>query len=77
MAIIDYTSEDNPQAAQALKDDIEKRVAKLPAHPLAYREGRAPDTREMVVRPNYIVVYNVTENTVTILSVLHAAQMWP
>ena len=34
-------------------------------------------TREMVVRPNYIVVYADDLQTVTILRVLHAAQQWP
>jgi len=31
----------------------------------------------LVVRPNYVVVYAETETTVSILRVLHAAQMWP
>lgn len=34
-------------------------------------------TRELVVRPNYIVVYAETAAAVTVLRVLHAAQMWP
>jgi plasmid stabilization system protein ParE len=34
-------------------------------------------TRELVVRPNYIVVYAETPAVVTVLRVLHAAQMWP
>ncbi|GAC1046243.1 type II toxin-antitoxin system RelE/ParE family toxin [Rhizobium sp. No.120] len=33
LAIIDYVSDDNPEAAQRLKDDIEAKVAKLPEHP--------------------------------------------
>ncbi len=31
----------------------------------------------MLVRPNYLVIYSETPETVTILRVLHAAQMWP
>jgi plasmid stabilization system protein ParE len=34
-------------------------------------------TRELVVRPNYIVVYAENPAVVTVLRVLHAAQMWP
>ena len=30
LAIIDYISDDNPDAAQRLKDDIEAKVAMLP-----------------------------------------------
>lgn len=57
LAIIEYIADDNPDAAQKLKDDIEDRVAKLPEFPKLYRAGRLPGTREMVVRSNYVVVY--------------------
>ncbi|WP_127600589.1 type II toxin-antitoxin system RelE/ParE family toxin [Nitratireductor alexandrii] len=77
LAIIDYIADDNPDAAQALKDEIEDKVARLPAHPQMYRAGRVEGTREMVVRPNYIVVYAETPDLVAILRVLHAAQQWP
>ena len=50
LAIIDYISDDNPDAAQRLKDDIETKVVKLRDHPKLYRVGRVPSTREMVVR---------------------------
>jgi len=77
LAIIDYISDDNPDAAQRLKDDIEAKAAKLPEHPKLYRSGRVPGTREMVVRTNYVVVYIEDARAVTILRVLHAAQQWP
>lgn len=32
-AIVDYISDENPQAAQNLKDEIEAKVNALPAHP--------------------------------------------
>jgi toxin ParE1/3/4 len=77
LAIIDYISDDNTEAAQALSDDIAHRIAKLPAHPRAYRVGRVTGTHEMVVRPNYIVVYAEDAQVITILRILHAAQEWP
>ena len=77
LAIIDYISDDNPDAAQALKDEIEAKTSRLPEHPQMYRAGRVDGTREMVVRPNYIVVYAEDPATVTILRILHAAQLWP
>jgi toxin ParE1/3/4 len=77
LAIIDYISDDNPDAAQALKDEIEDKASHLPDHPQMYRVGRIDGTREMVVRPNYIVVYAENIAAVTILRVLHAAQQWP
>ena len=77
LAIVDYISDDNPAAAQTLKDEIENKASKLPGHPMMYRVGRTDGTREMVVRRNYIVVYAEDPGTVTILRVLHAAQQWP
>ena len=76
-AIVDYISDDNPDAAQALKDEIEAKVSRLRERPRLYRVGRVGGTREMVVRSNYIVVYAEDADTVTVLRVLHAAQQWP
>lgn len=77
LAIVDYISDDNPDAAQALKDEIEAKTSRLPDNPKLYRVGRVDGTREMVVRPNYIVIYVEDAISVTILRVLHAAQQWP
>lgn len=77
LAIVDYISDDNPDAAQRLKDDIETKATKLPEHPKLYRAGRVDGTREMVVRSNYVVIYVEDVRAVTILRVLHAAQQWP
>lgn len=77
LAIVDYISDDNPDAALALMDEIQGKVAQLPAHPKRCRPGRVKGARELVVRPNYIVVYAETTSAVTVLRVLHAAQMWP
>ena len=77
LAIVDFISDDNPDAAQRLKDDIEEKASKLPEHPKLYRLGRVDGTREMVVRSNYIVVYAEDIQVVSILRVLHAAQQWP
>lgn len=77
LAIIDYISDDNPDAAQALKDEIEAKTSRLPEDPQMYRVGRVEGTREMVVRPNYIVIYAYDQSSIVILRVLHAAQQWP
>ncbi|WP_298961274.1 type II toxin-antitoxin system RelE/ParE family toxin [uncultured Methylobacterium sp.] len=77
VAIIAYIADDNPDAAQRLKDDIEARTSRLAEHPKLYRAGRVAGTREMVVRSNYVVVYAEDARAVSILRVLHAAQQWP
>ena len=50
LTIVDYISDDNPDVAPQLKDDIEAKVAMLPEHPKLYRPGRVAGTREMIVR---------------------------
>jgi addiction module RelE/StbE family toxin len=77
LALVDYISDDNSEAAQQLKDDIEAKVAKLAEHPKLYRPGRVAGTREMVVRRNYVVIYAEDARAVSILRVLHASQQWP
>jgi toxin ParE1/3/4 len=77
LAIVDYISDDDPEAAQRLKDEIEERASSLVARPKLYRSGRVAGTREMVIRPNYIVVYAEDERAIVILRVLHAARQWP
>lgn len=77
LAIVTYIAGDNPDAAQALKEEIEVKVNLLPSQPRLYKPGRIKGTREMVIRPNYVVVYQASGDTVIILRVLHAAQQWP
>lgn len=77
LAIIGYISDENPDAAQALKEEIENKILCLPDNPKLYQTGRVDGTREMVVRPNYIVIYAEDVAAVTILRVLHAARQWP
>jgi len=77
VAIVDYISDGNPSAALALMEKIQGKVAQFPVHPKRCRPGIVEGTRELVVQPNYIVIYTETAAVVTILRVLHAAQMWP
>lgn len=77
LEIIAYVADRNPDAAQSLKDEIEAKAARLPERPRIYRRGRVEGTREMVVLPNYLVVYAEDPERVRVLRVLHAARQWP
>ncbi|NCN23821.1 MAG: type II toxin-antitoxin system RelE/ParE family toxin, partial [Gallionella sp.] len=70
--ITGYIAERNPIAAQRLKDAIEQSVSNLPQHPYLYRSGLVAGTREIVVHPNYVVVYRVTIFAIEIINVLHS-----
>lgn len=77
LEIVDYISDDNPDAAQRIKDDIEAKAEKLPAFPRMGRPGRIEGTRELIIWANYNLVYEEDALTIRILRVLHAAQLWP
>jgi addiction module RelE/StbE family toxin len=73
-AIMDYISTDNWSAAIELDDEFEAKVEHAANNPRTYKPGRMPDTREIVVRPNYIMIYRIEGNDIEILRVLHARQ---
>lgn len=76
-AIMDYIAQDNPAAAIELDDEFEAVAEQVRQHPAMYRLGRVGGTREIVVRPNYIMVYRIEGDTLAVLRVLHASQQWP
>jgi len=75
--IVSFITEHDDAAAQRLKDAIESTASRIPEHPYLYRPGVVPGTREIVVHPNYIVVYRITSACVEIVNVLHARQEYP
>ena len=76
-AIMDYIAADNPVAAIELDDEFEAKAEHAAEKPRTYKPGRMPGTHEIVVRPNYIMIYCIQGNDVEILRVLHARQPWP
>lgn len=76
LEILDYISDHDIQAANELSRAIDAAIAALSRHPFLYRTGRVSGTREIVVHPNYVVVYRVTDQ-IEVLSILHARQEYP
>lgn len=78
MDIVTFVAEDNPDAAQELKDEIESKVANLARHPKLYRRSqRVKGLREVVIHRNYILLYRETPALVEIVNVVHARRQWP
>lgn len=79
VAIMDYIGEDDPLAVLELDELLEEKAAALPARAELYRQGRVAGTRELVVAPNYVLVYRIrpADGIVEILRVLHAQRQWP
>lgn len=72
--IFEFLSERSESAALHMLDKIAQSVDRLSLQPSLYREGRVPGTREMVIHPNYIIVYRVHSYEVEIVSLLHSRQ---
>ena len=78
IGIIDYISDDNPAAAQNLKNDIAKLVMLLQQFPQMGRPGRVDSTRELVVNDHLVLIYSlISPRKVVILRVLSSYQSWP
>ena len=75
--ILSYIADRNESAAESLNEAIEQATSQLPQHPYLYRLGRADGTREIVVHPNYLVIYRVTSVAIEIVAVVHARQQYP
>ncbi|NHB63199.1 type II toxin-antitoxin system RelE/ParE family toxin [Photorhabdus sp. RW14-46] len=76
--IFDYIAQNNPKAALELDADFDAKIELTTQQPKLYRPGRMRGTREIVVRPNYVIVYRIKDRgTMVVLRVLHAAQQWP
>ena len=56
---------------------IEEAAADIANRPFIYRIGRVPETREMVVHPNYIVIYRILKDRIEIVGVMHARRRYP
>jgi addiction module RelE/StbE family toxin len=79
LGIIERIWQDNPDRAATFAQEIQDKAERLPEHPELYRVGRRRGTREMVVHPNYIVIYRIIKKSkvVEILRVKHVAKKWP
>ena len=71
--IIDYIAERNLVAAIELHALIEEKTDLLSHSSLIGRTGMVKGTRELVVHPHYVVVYDVA-NSVRVLRILHTSQ---
>lgn len=76
-AITDYIAERNTAAARRLEEAFVLCAQRISIQPLMYRQGRVEGTREAVVHPNYLMIYQVKGDQVVIVSVVHARQQYP
>ena|SRR5580692_8110692 len=73
--IIDYIALDNPSAAEKVYRAIVATAQRLTDFPEIGHVGRLPNTREFSVTSlPYLIVYEVTDDVITVLAVFHGAR---
>ncbi|MHA6162582.1 type II toxin-antitoxin system RelE/ParE family toxin [Pseudomonas sichuanensis] len=77
LQILELIAEDNPTAAEALDETFRDKARRATRYPALYKPGRLPGTREIVVHPNYVMVYRTLVDQIEIIRILHARQQWP
>jgi toxin ParE1/3/4 len=76
--VVDYLQDESAARAVTIRRRILATVGLIGQMPDSGRTGRIDGTREAVVpRSPYIVVYQVSTETVEVLGVWHAAREWP
>ena len=76
--ILDYISERNEQAAERLYGLIQGTLEHASDHPYLYKPSqRILGLREIVVHPNYIVLYRVAATCIEVVNVVHARREFP
>ncbi|MES3021807.1 MAG: type II toxin-antitoxin system RelE/ParE family toxin [Pseudomonadota bacterium] len=76
-AIFEYIALHNLDAAENLDAKFSASAGRLLSHPDLGRIGRVEGTRELVPHRNYILVYDIHNDTIRVLRVLHTARRWP
>jgi toxin ParE1/3/4 len=76
--IYDFIAANNPRAARAVVDTIDRAISSLSVHPRLGRSGRVAGSRELVVANTpFIVAYRIRHRAIELLGVIHASRRWP
>lgn len=70
-AIIEWIGRDSPQRALSFGKELQSKALRLRENPLLYRVGRITGTREMVLHPNYVLIYRILGDVVEVLRIKH------
>lgn len=75
--IWDYLHDLNPQAALEMDTRFSQSAKQLTLHPQAGRPGLIAGTRELIPHQSYRLVYQLHQDAVWILALVHTARQWP
>ncbi|WP_261110374.1 type II toxin-antitoxin system RelE/ParE family toxin [Serratia liquefaciens] len=77
MAIYDYLASKNPIAAAEIDALISAAARQLSRTPSSGKVGRGSGTREWVIHHFDLLIYEVKNDLLIILAVVHSRRQWP
>lgn len=77
VAIWDHIEPQNAAAAIRMDLLFSDSIAKLADFPMLGRPGIITGTRELTPHRSYRLVYEISEDTVWVLAIVHTARQWP
>lgn len=75
--IWDYIATENPLAAARMDELFDHAGDSLVEQPNMGKGGIIPGTRELIPHESYRLVYEIKQETVWILALVHTARSWP
>jgi plasmid stabilization system protein ParE len=75
--IRDYIATDNPRAALRADLALGAAAEQLGGFPLSGHAGLLPDTREILAYNHFRLGYQVRNDVVWILALVHTSRQWP
>jgi addiction module RelE/StbE family toxin len=75
--IWDYIASDNVAAALKMDERFSNAAERLGDHPKIGRSGMITGTREVFPHEHYRLVYEIDDEAVWILALVHTARQWP
>ena len=75
--IIDYIAADSPRAAARIDQLLADAAEKLANFPHMGRVGKIPGTREVYPHESYRLVYEIDDDIVWVLTLVHTSRQWP
>ena len=75
--IWEYIALEKPGAAARLDELFSISVARLAEHPKLGPQGIIAGTRELIPHESYRIIYEINDESVWILALVHTSQQWP
>lgn len=75
--IVDYIKPLSAHGAVKIARLVMDGLDRARRSPHIGRPGRVSGTRELIVHPNYVVIYRITADAIDVLRVLHARRLYP